>query len=82
MTTATKPADALYLEGVADVIGVELRTASSYRARRRLPEPDGYDNDRGHARPWWARDRILAWDAARPGSGNWRKPQQTDHDRN
>lgn len=50
---------------VAERIGVKPSTLNRYR----LPEPDAFV---GRARGWLP-ETIDAWNAARPGSGNWRR---------
>lgn len=63
----------LYLEDFAALLGVLPRTLSGYRAKGSppIPEPDGTDIQRGHARPWWTEETAQAFKANRPGSGAW-----------
>lgn len=71
MTDAT---DRLYSADAAAYLGYPPATwrrycAESPQRRRQAPLPDGTDIDRGHARPWWYRSTLDAWQADRPGRG-------------
>jgi hypothetical protein len=65
----------LYLEDFAELLGVGVKTLTGYRSRgqARLPEPDGYDVEAGHARPYWRLRTAQEYRAARPGRGRWRE---------
>ena len=57
----------LYRSDLATLAGV----ADSSLDRIGMPERDGVDLDRGHARPYWWPETADAWMASRPGKG-WR----------
>lgn len=61
--------DKLYRADVAALVGI-LPTSLG---RAKLPPPDGYDIESGHARPWWRKATAQEWKANRPGRGNWRR---------
>ena len=42
---------------VAAYLGVKPHTVSSYRARRKMPQPDGYTG----RTPWWQPTTIREW---------------------
>lgn len=69
MTMTAEPR--LYLQDVADLIGVRYDTLRSYRSRgsAEFPAPDGTVAQGQHNRPWWHRATIEQWQAARPGPG-------------
>jgi hypothetical protein len=68
---------------IAAWLGVHVDTAHNYlnrgRARRALghddpwlfPDPDGHEDASGVA--YWFGRTVKAWDAARPGRGQWRR---------
>jgi hypothetical protein len=62
----------LYLDDVAEVMGVKPMTVRGMRSRGSLPAEDGTDVVEGHARPWWLPATVRTWLRTRPGKG-WRK---------
>lgn len=61
--------EALTLQQVADLLGVQYSTVKAYRKASRqdasaFPEPDGYLG----RTPWWRPSTIMTWSDARPGS--------------
>ena len=52
---------------VAARIGVKVPTLARYN----LPAPDAVIGTTGRGTKGWLPETIDAWDAARPGSGNW-----------
>lgn len=64
----------MYADAVAARLGIPVGSFYGYyRAapgRTQLfPGPDGYDVDRGHARPFWYPETVERGIAARPGPG-------------
>ena len=57
----------LSLQDVADHLGVSRNTV----AKLRLPEPDVRVGSGHNAPRGWALETIDAWNAQRPGPGNW-----------
>jgi hypothetical protein len=55
----------LYRADVAELAGIKVRSLG----RARLPDPDGYDMEAGHARPWWWESTAKQWYENRPGKG-------------
>ena len=56
---------------IAEMIGVTPGTLHSYITKGMLPEPDAeIGKGRGRTRGWLP-ETIEAWQATRPGSGNW-----------
>lgn len=51
----------LFGRDVAEVTGLSWDTVRTYRRRGEMPEPDGWHQ----SRPWWRRQTIVEWDAAR-----------------
>lgn len=64
MAKKSNPDEPLDLKAVAEVIGVTVATARTYRDDGRLPEPDGLIG----RTQWWRRATIEKWHAKRPGS--------------
>jgi hypothetical protein len=62
----------LYRADLAELAGIKTNSLNKLRK----PEPDGYDIDEGHARPWWWESTATAWIEARPGRG-WRRGQRS-----
>lgn len=58
----------LYRADLASLAG--LRSPRSLGGVK-LPPPDGWDIEAGHARPWWREATARGWLAGRPGKG-WR----------
>lgn len=58
----------LYRVDMAELAGINIRSLG----RANLPEPDGHDMERGHARPYWWEPTANEWLASRRGKG-WRK---------
>lgn len=63
--TPGKPGEQLSIAEVAARIGVTVGTAQTYRAQKRLPDPDGLIG----RTPWWWATTIDVWQANRPGRG-------------
>jgi hypothetical protein len=57
--------DRLHRADVAALLGIKPDSLQ----RAKLPPPDGRVIDGSHARPWWYRSTIEAWQAHRPGRG-------------
>lgn len=62
----------LYRADLAALAGI--KTDSLNKVKK--PPPDGYDNEDGHARPYWFEPTATAWAEARPGKG-WRKGRRS-----
>lgn len=54
---------------VAERIGVKVPTLARYE----LPEPDVIVGSTGRRTRGWLPETIDAWNAQRPGSGNWKR---------
>lgn len=73
-TLSDVPRRKLYLDDVAELMGLGKKTLTGYRAKGAFPVEDGNDLAKGHVRPWWWESTIKAWLAARRGKG-WRAGQ-------
>lgn len=66
MTTTPDPnAEWWTVSDIADYLGVETNTVSTYRARGQMPDAD---QQIGRTRVWKPR-RIIDWHSNRPGRG-------------
>lgn len=64
-----KPLEFLSVSQFAERIGVAERSLSKYQ----LPEPDAVIGDKARRQTrGWLPETVDAWNAKRPGRGNWR----------
>lgn len=60
-------------KGAAERLGIKKNpTWYSYQRNGSAPEPDGYLD----GTPWWWESTLDAWQAARPGPGNWTRGEE------
>ena len=60
-TTIVRDPQVLFSRDVAAATGLTYDTIRTYRAKERLPPPDG----QLRGRPWWRRSTITRWNASR-----------------
>lgn len=56
---------------VAEMLGLSKNTVAQYATHGKLPEPDAVMGRGANLTRGWLPETIEAWQATRPGCGNW-----------
>lgn len=73
MSAEKQPLKYLSIKEFAQRIGVTANTIHGYSAKGMLPTPDAVIGCGKSIARGWLPETIDAWNASRPGPGNWRK---------